>query len=824
MTTVMRRGARVFAALFLVFSIATAGLAQEPPKVTIKVTDPSGAVVPNASVTLTRGNEERTVQADANGVVEVPGLPAGEWTLAARGAGFAVKQRPLIMQGVSQEVVVILDLAPLRQNVLVEAEADPPSPVQLNASASGGSYLDVSVKDLPFNLTVINQEYIRERGVTNLMDALELVSGVTTWTDSGNYIPAADIRGLSTTDAGIYIAENGIVQNSVPQALRNQDSFFLDSVEVLKGPSSFSYGSGTAGASINSKAKMPRNELGFDALFTYESFGRTREGFMVTGPLTKNLSGLFGVVHNQGGTNVQRTHSNGLSWNTALTWTPTERVTVTAQGIYRTDDLATYFSTPILNRRVDPNVDYIELAANTFLDPRTRSLNYQMTDPDNDTRYRRGTVTTDIDVTRGWKLQHRLYALTLRQDTLNVENLNFNQTTLRVQPGGYFFNFKRDWMHGNEVNLRNTFRVGDTRSISFTVGGKIERNNQGRHGQDTRFATNPTPPSMDYLNPIPYEPIHRYSIRNRNVDTDYDSGYFEAAFRFMPKLTLSGGARWDHISNILETFATNTTPNTVSRISFHPVTGRYALAYQLRPTVTLYIGRSHAIQPAGTGTNNTGATALINLTGAQAQFSTQPSRGWEGGVKASAWRERIQATVSYFHMRKYNIITQELINNVTVLERGGKVKSEGIDTMFTVSPTRMFSLQGDFVWDNARYLVFHSVANGVEIDRSGNWLPRVPAVQWSVTPIVRVGPVRASISVRTRGASWSDNNNTQRLAPLTLLSSNVAIRMAKGFTITLTGRNLTDEIVLNRGGLVSGATTARIGLPRNYSMQIERQW
>jgi outer membrane receptor protein involved in Fe transport len=254
------------------------------------------------------------------------------------------------------------------------------------------------------------------------------------------------------------------------------------------------------------------------------------------------------------------------------------------------------------------------------------------------------------------------------------------------------------------------------------------------------------------------------------------------------------------------------------------VTGRYALTYNLRPNVTLYLGRSHAVQPAGTGTNNTGATALVGITQSQAQFSTQPSRGWEGGVKASAWRERIQGTLSYFQMRKYNITTQELVNNVTVIERAGKVKSEGIDTMFMVSPVRMFSLQGDFVFNNARYLVFRSVASGAQVDRSGNYLPRVPTVQWSVTPIVRVGPVRGSISVRTRGASWSDNNNTQRLAPSTVWSSNVSIRLNKGFTVTLTGRNLSDEIILNRGGLVSGATTARIGMPRNYSMQIERQW
>src|SRR6185295_6331192 len=103
-----------------------------------------------------------------------------------------------------------------------------------------------------------------------------------------------------------------------------------------------------------------------------------------------------------------------------------------------------------------------------------------------------------------------------------------------------------------------------------------------------------------------------------NVDTDYDTGYFEGMFRVTERLTLSGGARWDHITNSRETFATNIT-NTVS---FHPVTGRYALSYQLRPNVMLYLGRSHAVQPAGTGVNAIGATALVGITQTQAQFTT----------------------------------------------------------------------------------------------------------------------------------------------------------------------------------------------------------
>lgn len=821
MTTVMRLGALGCAALLLIFSCGVPGLAQaqNTPALTIKVTDPTGAVIPNASVTLTRGNEERTLQADSNGVVEAPGLSTGEWSLAVKGTGFATKQRPVIMQGIAQSVTVILELAPLRQNVLVEGVADPPSPVQLNATAAGGSYLDVSVRELPFNLTVIDQDFMRERGVTNLMDALELVPGVTTWADTG-WIPAVDIRGLSTTDAGIFMANEGIVQNSVPQSGRNIDTFFIDRVEVLKGPSSFSYGTGTAGASINTFAKEPRRELGMDSMFSYGSYGQTRVGFGITGPLTKSLSGDVYLVNNHTGTNVQRTHSTMRAANTGLTWNPLEWLTVKYKGTYNMDDTSPYFSTPILNRRVDPNAEYIELAYNTFLDPRARSLNYNMVNAVNDSINKRGTVTTEVDLPFGWKLQNRTYIATQHLDSINNEGASFSNTTLRVTPSGYTYIFRRDRQIATQFDLRNTFRFWG-RSASVAIGGRVDDNDQGRYGASTTNGAAGTPPAMDYLSPIEFRPNHTNFQKTAIVDTVTKNGFFEGMFRVTKKLTFSGGTRIDHIRNNRLTIASGLD----NLVSFHAVTGRYAVTYDLFPTVTLYLGNSKAIQPAGTGVNSTGAIALNGITASQAQFQLQPSRGWEGGVKASAWREKIQGTLSYFNMRKHNIVTQELQENGTILlERAGKALSEGVDTSFVVRPIRMFALMGDFVWNNGQYLVFHSVSNGVETDRSGNKLPRTPTVQWSVTPTLTLGPVTGSIQLRVRGATWSDNNNTQRVPQQHVINSNVSFSLAKGFRVTLTARNLDDEILINRGGIVTGATTARIGLPRNYSMQITRKF
>jgi iron complex outermembrane receptor protein len=393
-----------------------------------------------------------------------------------------------------------------------------------------------------------------------------------------------------------------------------------------------------------------------------------------------------------------------------------------------------------------------------------------------------------------------------------------------VTPGGntgnYFFNTKRDNQYVDQLDLRNTVRVLG-RTVSFTVGAFLDDNNQRRHSAASGAGT---APAMNYLNPIAHDPANEDIVRSVDATTNTKAAYFESMVRVTEKLVLSGGARQDHIRNNRHTISTGVD----APVNFHAVTGRYALTYTLRPGVNLYVGRSSAIQPGGfinpanPGAGSTGATALVNLTVSQAQFSLQPSRSWEGGIKATTWRNRLEGTLSYFSMRKYNMINVEVIDGITFVERVGKMKSEGIEFQFTAAPIRMFTLQGDFVWNNARYLSFKTVAGGLNVDRTGNWLPRVPAVQWSVTPTVSIGPVSGNLSIKTRAASFSDNANTQRLSPFTVLNSNINIRLARGTQLTLTGRNLTDEVIINRGGIVTGATTARIGLPRNYGMQLTK--
>jgi hypothetical protein len=79
----------------LALVIPGALLAQTPGSLHGQVTDPSGAAVPNASVTLTGPNNTVKVgQTDDSGNYTVNGLPPGQYMLRVMAPGFTLFEKP----------------------------------------------------------------------------------------------------------------------------------------------------------------------------------------------------------------------------------------------------------------------------------------------------------------------------------------------------------------------------------------------------------------------------------------------------------------------------------------------------------------------------------------------------------------------------------------------------------------------------------------------------------------------------------------------------------------------------------------------------------
>ncbi|MGH8322675.1 MAG: TonB-dependent receptor, partial [Steroidobacteraceae bacterium] len=105
--------------------------------------------------------------------------------------------------------------------------------------------------DMPQSLTVVTDKLMAEQGNTRLEDALKNVPGITLNAGEG----AA--RGDTVNLRGFSAFNDFFLDGIRDAAVYTRDSFNLQSVEVVKGPSATLFGRGSTGGAINQVSKAP---------------------------------------------------------------------------------------------------------------------------------------------------------------------------------------------------------------------------------------------------------------------------------------------------------------------------------------------------------------------------------------------------------------------------------------------------------------------------------------------------------------------------------------------------------------------------------------
>ena len=113
------------AALALLVQFAP-GAPSAAPRATLlgTVTDPSGAVIPDASVTISSNHFTQTVATDDDGRYSVSGLVPGHYRVEVRAAGFTPLEKSGLVLATGQETEADAQLAirATRQEVTVTAD------------------------------------------------------------------------------------------------------------------------------------------------------------------------------------------------------------------------------------------------------------------------------------------------------------------------------------------------------------------------------------------------------------------------------------------------------------------------------------------------------------------------------------------------------------------------------------------------------------------------------------------------------------------------------------------------------------------------------
>ena len=146
-------------AIVFIFGIsASAQIAFDTGRITGAIQDPSGAAVPQATVTINNVGTGivTTAHSDSSGSFVASGLPSGDYVVSAtkQGFGVATSQSVTLSVGAIVNVVLKLPLASTRQSVTVTGT---PTTVNTSSSASG-ERLDASqIANLPINGRDVSQ-------------------------------------------------------------------------------------------------------------------------------------------------------------------------------------------------------------------------------------------------------------------------------------------------------------------------------------------------------------------------------------------------------------------------------------------------------------------------------------------------------------------------------------------------------------------------------------------------------------------------------------------------------------------------------------------
>lgn len=144
-----------------------------------------------------------------------------------------------------------------------------------------GGKIETPLRDIPQSVTVIDRAVLDAQAAASLQDALRYVPGITIGGAEGGSIGNnINLRGFSArTD--IYL------DGMRDRGQYYRDTFSLDSVEVLKGPSSMLFGRGSTGGVINQVSKVPSLQAHSEVTATVG----TDDYYRATGDLNIPLAG-----------------------------------------------------------------------------------------------------------------------------------------------------------------------------------------------------------------------------------------------------------------------------------------------------------------------------------------------------------------------------------------------------------------------------------------------------------------------------------------------------------------------------------------------------
>jgi outer membrane receptor protein involved in Fe transport len=283
----IRRYLGLCLAICLLPVVAAHASAQAPVVVTGRVVAAeTGQPVADAQVRFEGTSLSGTT--NASGEFSIPAVPPAVYTVVVEREGFeTVRATVTVGAGVNPPLEVRLPFAlGLREDVSVVGRTV--GDLGLAGQAATASRLNLKPIEIPASVDILDSSVMEARGYQKVSDAVGRMAGVV----AGEHPTAPSsftMRGF--TSSQVATLRDGIWLGPSPMVMRPQNTFNLDRIELMRGPSSVVNGQGSVAGAVNAvtKAAEPTTATSGNALLSYGRFDTSHVALGVTGPIADTL-------------------------------------------------------------------------------------------------------------------------------------------------------------------------------------------------------------------------------------------------------------------------------------------------------------------------------------------------------------------------------------------------------------------------------------------------------------------------------------------------------------------------------------------------------
>ena len=701
------------------------------------------------------------------------------------------------------------------KEVVVEGQRD-----DFNTNTTAITKLPADLHDVPQSVVVVNKALMQSQGATSLADALRNVSGITLGGAEGGQIGNnINLNGFSArTD--IYL------DGFRDRGQYYRDTFAMDEIEVLMGPSSMLFGRGSTGGVINQVTKKANLKEATEVSASITTNGLVRTTADYNHPLSETSAFRISAMA-QSGSATTRDQTNVQDFGVAASYvhgigTPTE---VTLSALVQHNHDQPDYGLPALNGHpVNVNRSTAYGLNSDHTDQDVVSLNagikHKIT-PDvtvrNQTQFNwvrtsavetapnaigtvSGTGFTALTGNTSLPLSS-LYVRTQSHDR-NIQDYSiFNQTELSAKVNA--LGFKHDFLLGLEVghdgyDNQAYYRNGSCNGVALT---------------DASTPTTGYADCVSVVNPTSSTNVVSQAGNRQGGSANTIATYFSDTMELSKQFKLVGGLRFDrYVASITNSLNSSNTPAAAKNtnlasanqtVNFLSV--RAGGIWQPSAAQSYYLSYGTSFNPS-----------LEQLTGTTGQQNLDPekNKSYELGGKWDV-AENLSTNAAIFQITKEN--ARSLVST-GVYELQGTVRVRGARAGATGRINKQWQVAAGYTYLDAQ--VLSGAAGDTAVGKIPVNTPKHTLTTWTtydVVPHWQIGGGATYMSQR-----YANATNTVQVGGYTRWDATVAYTQ-KQYDIRLNLFNLTnkmyyDALIQSDGGRSVPGTGRTAMLSVNYRM------